>query len=250
MLELKNISAGYGKASVLQDVSISVEKGSVLSIIGPNGSGKSTLLKTVVGILKPTKGTITVDGKTALNITEKQFAQHVAYLPQGKDVPDMTVGQMVLHGRFPYLGFPRRYTENDRKLAIASLERMGVADLYDRPLKTLSGGIRQKVYIAMALAQDTDYILLDEPTTYLDIQHQLELMKILRELAKSGKGIVAVMHDLPLAFNFSDRIAVMNEGKIVAENTPEALCNSGLIEEFFNVSVIKSPNTDTYCIGY
>lgn len=250
MLELKNVSSGYGKLPVLQNVSLSVEKGSVLSIVGPNGSGKSTLLKTAVGILNLAEGEITVDGTPIGELTGKQLAQRVAYLPQGKSVPDMTVGQLVLHGRFPYLGFPRRYTEKDVRIAREVLEKMGLSDLCDRPLKTLSGGMRQKAYIAMALAQDTDYILFDEPTTYLDISHQLEFMEIIKSLTDIGKGVITVMHDLPLAFNFSDRIIVMNEGRVVADSIPQELQSSGIINEVFGVYLTKTVDTKMYVLDY
>lgn len=250
MLELKNVSSGYGKLPVLQNVSLSVEKGSVLSIVGPNGSGKSTLLKTAVGILNLAEGEITVDGTPIGKLTGKQLAQRVAYLPQGKDIPDMTVGQLVLHGRFPYIGFPRRYTEKDVRIAREVLEKMGLSDLCDRPLKTLSGGMRQKAYIAMALAQDTDYILFDEPTTYLDISHQLEFMEIIKSLTDIGKGVITVMHDLPLAFNFSDRIIVMNEGRVVADSFPQELQSSGIINEVFGVYLLESDDDKMYFLNY
>lgn len=250
MLEIKNLSSGYGKKTVLYDASLKVKKGEVVSVIGPNGSGKSTLLKSIAGILSPFSGEIIIDGDESSKMPRQKKAQCIAYLAQGRDVPDMTAGQLVLHGRFPYLGFPRVYSERDREIAITAMRTLGIDSLYNQPLKTLSGGTRQEVYIAGCLAQDTDYILLDEPTTYLDISHQLELMKIIKSLADLGKGIVTVMHDLTLAFNFSDRIAVMNDGRIVAESTPDGLCDSGSIDELFKVSVIKAPNSDTYCIDY
>lgn len=250
MLEIKNLSSGYGKKTILHDVSLSVEKGEIVSVIGPNGSGKSTLLKSIAGIVKPFSGEVIINGNNTEKISRQKKAQSITYLAQGRDVPDMTVGQLVLHGRFPYLGFLRVYSENDKQIAMLSMERMGIENLRHESLKSLSGGTRQKVYIACGLAQDTDYILLDEPTTYLDISHQLELMKIIKTLADSGKGVITVMHDLTLAFNFSDRIAVMNDGRLITENTPEVLCDSGLIEELLKVSVVKLPNTDTYCIDY
>ena len=202
MLELNRISAGYGKQTVLNDVSAFFEKGKLTSIIGVNGCGKSTLLKAILGILSLSSGEIFIDGENLLTISRNEIAKKIAYLSQGKNIPDMTVEQMVLHGRFPYLSYPRRYSSHDREVAIKAMEIVGVAEFAHKPLYSLSGGMRQNAYIAMALAQDTDYILLDEPTTYLDIAHQLELMRILRKLADSGKGIVTVMHNLTIAFDF------------------------------------------------
>ena len=237
MLEFKNITSGYGKSPFLKDISVSFEKGRLTSVIGPNGSGKSTLLKTAVGIVTPDSGELFADGESLTKMKHKETARIIAYLSQGKGTPDMTVEQLVLHGRFPHLGYPRRYNEKDRRAAFDAMEKTGVADYADRNLSSLSGGMRQNVYIAMALAQATDYILLDEPTTYLDISHQLGLMNTLRGLADSGKGIVTVLHDLPLAFTFSDRIIVMNEGKIVADSTPDKVYNSDIIKSVFDITL-------------
>ena len=237
MLEIKNVTAGYGKQPVLSGVSAAFEKGRLTSIIGVNGCGKSTLLKVMLGILPLTDGAVEIDGAELSALKRKEIAQRVAYLSQGKNTPDMTVMQMVLHGRFPYLGYPRRYTSRDREIAFAAMERMGISDLAEKPLYSLSGGMRQNAYIAMALAQDTEYILLDEPTTYLDIAHQLGLMQILRELANSGKGIVAVMHDLPLAFDFSDTLAVINKGTLSIQATPSEISESRVVEDIFGVKI-------------
>lgn len=237
MLEIKNVTAGYGKQPVLSGVSATFEKGRLTSIIGVNGCGKSTLLKVMLGILPLMDGAVEIDGAELSALKRNEIAQRVAYLSQGKNTPDMTVMQMVLHGRFPYLGYPRRYTSRDREIAFAAMERMGISDLAEKPLYSLSGGMRQNAYIAMALAQDTEYILLDEPTTYLDIAHQLELMQILRELANSGKGIVAVMHDLPLAFDFSDTLAVINKGTLSIQATPSEISESRVVEDIFGVKI-------------
>lgn len=246
MIELKNLYADYGKGSVLEDLSLSIEKGRLLSIIGANGSGKSTLLKAILGIVETASGKITVDGRKTREMSRKELAKRIAYLAQGKSVPDMTVGQMVLHGRFPHLSYPRRYSERDRKIAEKALLQTDLSELREKPMPSLSGGMRQNAYIAMALAQDTDYILLDEPTSYLDISHQLKLMKALRSLADGGKGITAVMHDLPLAFGFSDEIAVVKEGKIAACGSPEIVCESGIIKEIFGVELLRNAGEEYY----
>ena len=237
MLEIKNVTAGYGKQPVLNGASANFEKGKLTSIIGVNGCGKSTLLNVILGILPMTDGIMEIDGKELSSLKRNEIAQRIAYLSQGKNTPDMTVMQMVLHGRFPYLSYPRRYTSRDREIAFSAMEKVGIADLAEKPLYSLSGGMRQNAYIAMALAQDTDYILLDEPTTYLDIAHQLDLMRILRELANSGKGIVTVMHDLPLAFDFSDTLAVINNGMIATQATPGEIIDSHITQDIFGVKI-------------
>ncbi len=237
MLEVKNISVGYGIKPVLDGVNASFEKGRLTSIIGVNGCGKSTLLKAILGILTLSSGKISVDEVSLKSMKRNEIAKKIAYLPQGKSTPDMTVMQMVLHGRFPYLSYPRRYKASDREFAKKAMSAVGIAHLADKPLSALSGGMRQNAYIAMALAQDTDYILLVEPTTYLDIAHQLELMKLLRNLADSGKGIVTVMHDLPLAFDFSDEILIINDGKAALSATPKEISASNAIEDIFGVKI-------------
>ena len=151
----------------------------------------------------------------------------------------MTVMQMVLHGRFPYLSYPRHYTDSDRQKATRAMETVGIGHLAHWPLHALSGGMRQNAYIAMALAQDTDYIFLDEPTTYLDVAHQLDTMRILRRLADEGRGIVTVMHDLPLAFNFSHEIAVMKKASIAVVAPPRDISTSDVIREIFGVQVMR-----------
>lgn len=237
MLEVKGLGVCYGKKTVLENIDLSFEKGRFTSVIGVNGCGKSTLLKTIVRVIPVKSGSILIDGTDARDLKRNEIAQRISYLPQGKNTPDMTVAQMVLHGRFPYLSYPRHYSPKDRDIAYSAMERMGVADLADTPISSLSGGMRQNAYIAMALAQDTDYILLDEPTTYLDISHQLELMKILGALAKEGKGIVAVTHDLPLAFEFSDEILLISGKDTVVNGTPEEISLSPIIREKFGVRI-------------
>ncbi len=160
----------------------------------------------------------------------------------------MTVRQMVLHGRFPYLKYPRRYGKEDKAIAEGIINELGLKDIADAPLSSLSGGKRQTAYIAMALEQDADYILLDEPTTYLDIAHQLSLMKMLKRLSDSGKGIVTVMHDLPLVFSFSDKIVIIDSGEAVYQGEPERIYDSELIEKFFGVSIKKKDGEYSYVL--
>lgn len=246
MIEIKKLSAGYGKRKVLSDISLSFEKGKLCCIIGPNGSGKSTLLKTMLGFITPTAGEIMLCGDALTHMKRSEIAKKAAYLSQGNEKTDMTVEQLVLHGRFPHLNYPRIYTEADRRIALSAIEKMELGSLSDRPISELSGGMRQKAYIAMALAQDTEFILLDEPTTYLDISHQLELMKYLRTLVNEGRGIVSVMHDIPLAMSYADEVAIIVEGKVLSKATPETICKSGIIKDIFGVSVNSCDGSYAY----
>lgn len=236
MLEIRNLSAGYEGAPVLRDISLSVPAGKVTVLVGPNGCGKSTLLKALAGIL-PATGSVTLEGRELLALDRRELAWTVAFLPQNRPVPEIDVKSLVLHGRFPYLSYPRRYRAEDKAVAEAAMERMGVGDLSDRLLPTLSGGQRQKVYIAMALAQDTPVLLMDEPNTFLDIAHQLQLMEQAKALAAEGKTVVLVLHDLALALGWADSLAVLSEGRCLIQGTPEEVYLSGSLEGAFGVAV-------------
>ena len=240
MLDVRNLTAGYRKNTVLHDLSVSFAAGKLTSVIGPNGCGKSTLLKAVLGLIPRAEGEIDLDGEVLTSLGRREIAKRLAYLAQGQPIPDMTVEQMVLHGRFPYLEYPHGYTDRDRTHARAAMERVGIPHLADAPLATLSGGMRQTAYVAMALAQDTAYLLLDEPTTYLDIAHQVALMKLLRSITTEGRGVVAVMHDLPLALTYSDCVVLMDAGRVVAVGTPDEVARSGGIEAVLGVSVDRA----------
>lgn len=245
MLEVKNICAGYGKNQVLTAATLNFEKGKITAIIGPNGCGKSTLLKTASGILNPISGQVIVDGHLLTEMSRKQTAQQIAYLPQGKTVPDMTVSQMVLHGRFPYLNYPRRYTREDRDIAFSAMKSMGIENYAEMPLSSLSGGMQQSVYIAMALCQNAEYILMDEPTTYLDISNSLKLMEMLTGLANCGKGVAVVLHDLTLALEFADKIVVMQDGRTVVSGSSDEVYNSGIINDVFDVDLRRIAEDDS-----
>lgn len=250
VIELKHISAGYGKQDILKDVSVTFEKGKLTGIIGVNGCGKSTLLKTVLGIIPISSGAAAIDGTPLGTMNRNDRARRIAYLSQGKSTPDMTVQQLVLHGRFPHLSYPRRYAKQDYEIAVEAMEQMGIAQYAHKPLHTLSGGMRQNAYIAMVLAQKTDYILLDEPTTYLDIARQLELMKTVRRLADSGKGIVTVMHDLPMAFTFSDKMILINDGNVVCDGTPETVYEQKAVDRVFGITLDRSEDGRSYSYQY
>lgn len=249
MIEIKNLYAGYGKNTVLKDITVSFQKGELTGIIGVNGCGKSTLLRSAVGILPVKSGDILFDETSCSKLKRNDIAKRAAYLSQSKNIPDMTVEQLVLHGRFPHLNYPRRYTERDREIAFASMKRMGILNIANRPLNELSGGMRQNAYIAMTLAQDTDYIFLDEPTTYLDIAHQIELMEILKNLASNGKGIIFVMHDLAMVFNYSDKIVLLNNGELICQGKSQNIPDLCEFEDIFGVKIKYSESEKTYlCI--
>lgn len=249
MIKLENVCVSYGKRQVLHDVSAAFERGRVTAIIGANGCGKTTLLKTALGILPAFEGDVTVDGNALSAMSTHERAKKMAYLAQSRSLPRMTVEQLVLHGRYAHLAFPHVYSTHDKRTADAAIGRMGLTDVADRMLSELSGGMRQNAYIAMALSQSSDYILLDEPTTYLDIANRLQLMRTLRELAEEGKGVVVVLHDLILALKYADEIAVMREGRVVLQAEPQEVFSSGALRDVFGVeirSIVDGDSMDYY----
>ena len=237
MIEVSDLSFGYSSRNVLSDIHFTASAGQITVIIGPNGCGKSTLLKMLCGILVPRSGEIRIHGRGIAEYNTKLLAQQVAYLAQSRPIPDISVERMVLHGRFPYLNYPRRYRIQDFQIARSAMERMGILDLAETALPALSGGIRQKVYIAMALAQDTPIILFDEPTTYLDVSHQLRIMAYARDLCREGKTVVMVLHDLSMALQMADHLIVMNRGRIVVQGSPEEIFLSGHLTDVFGIEI-------------
>ena len=235
MIELKNLQAGYQGRPVLEGVSLDFRPGEVLAILGPNGCGKSTLLRTANGLLAESGGEVLVDSVPLGELSAWEIARKIAYLPQSRSVPNITAGRMVLHGRFPYLPYPRRYRREDHEMVQKALEWVGAAELASRPLAELSGGQRQKVYLAMALAQDTETILMDEPTTYLDVGCQLEVMALSRRLAEEGRAVVMVLHDLTLALRCAHRAALLHEGRVRQTGTPEELYEGEALERVMGV---------------
>jgi iron complex transport system ATP-binding protein len=248
MLSVNNLSAGYGKNTIIHDISFSLSQNYVVSIIGKNGSGKSTLLKAITNLIDISDGNVLVDDADIKTLKRNDLAKKISYLAQIRNIPDMTVEQLVLHGRFPYLSYYGKYSKSDIEVAHNMISKMGISDLMNRPLKSLSGGQVQKAYIAFSLTQNTDYILFDEPTTFLDTSYQISLMKSLNDLAKEGKGVLAVMHDLPLAFNFSDFIMVIDNGRLVAFDTPENIIKNDIVFELFGVKINKNDNGIYYTL--
>lgn len=240
MIELRDLTVGYGGDPVLSHVELTFRPGEVTVLIGPNGCGKTTLIRTALGLHPAMGGQVLVDGTPMGELLPRELAQKAAYLAQSRNVPNITAGRMVLHGRFPYLSYPRRYRPEDKMAAKAALERVGAADLAGRLMPQLSGGQRQKVYLAMALAQDTKTIFLDEPTTFLDAKHQLEVMNTARWLAEQGKAAVLVLHDLCLAMRGADRLALLSEGRLCCCGTPEEVFSSGAIRKAFGVELRRT----------
>ena len=242
MLKLQHLSAGYGEKTVLHDISIILPPGSFTAILGVNGSGKSTLLKAAAGLIPLQGGEILAD---------EPRARHIAYLPQTRRLPELTAGRLVLHGRFPWLGWPRNYRKEDYAAAKAAMERLGVAEFADTPLPQLSGGTRQKCYLAMALAQEASTILLDEPTSFLDPAHQLMLMELCRSLAAEGRAVAAVLHDLPLALRFADRVAVLDRGRLIALAAPDEIMSTDILQKTFGVQIfpVSTPLGIHYVCG-
>ncbi|HHU71778.1 MAG TPA: ABC transporter ATP-binding protein [Clostridiales bacterium] len=236
MIKLDNISAGYDKIEIVKNINIEFEEGTITSIIGKNGCGKTTLLRTASNLLKPFRGDITINGKDITCFNSKEFAKKVAFLPQLRTVPNITVSQLVMHGRYPHLGFSRTPQKKDKEIVEKAIKSMQLNKYMDKNVKELSGGQRQKVYIAMVLAQDTDIIFLDEPTTYLDINHQLEILEIVKNLKKMGKTIIMVLHDLNNALSYSDRVCLLENGEIVIYDTPQAVYDCKEIDRIFNVN--------------
>ena len=246
MIELNQLTAGYGKKCVLDKIDASFETGKLIAVIGTNGCGKSTLLKTVSGILSPMGGEILIDDRPLSNLSPRQSAQRIAYLQQSTPTLDMTVEELVLQGRFPHLSFPHVYAQKDRTIAADAMNRLGLLPLAKRELSTLSGGMRQHAHIAMALAQSADHILLDEPTTYLDIGNRLQLMRTLQALARDGKCVLTVLHDVSLAMEFADEIAVIENGHLAAYGTPESVFEKCLIDRIFGVRLSRVATQNGY----
>lgn len=238
MIKITGLAAGYDGRIVIPEINLNMEAGKITTILGPNGSGKSTLMKCLARQLPLMGGTIMVANRPIQAYAPKEYAQRVSYLKQSRDVPHISVESLVLHGRFPYMTFPRKYTSHDKQLAQKSMEHMGIWNLRHKELGELSGGERQKVYLAMVLAQDTDVLLLDEPGTYLDIRYQMELLELLTGLRDEGKTIVAIFHDISSALQIADAVCVMDKGEVAYLGAPSPLIRSSVIGHVFGVTPV------------
>lgn len=246
-IQVKNLKFGYKRELTLRNLSFNVEKGKFISIIGPNGSGKSTLLKNLNHIYRPWEGKIMVEGIDINKLRVKELARKIALVPQDTVVDyEFTVEDIVLMGRHPYKGRFQREDENDYKIVKEALELTNTLELKDSVITEISGGERQRVIIAKALAQNPSIILLDEPTSHLDINHQIEILNLLKKLnEEKGTTIVLVIHDINLATRYSDEIIMLHEGKIIGSGTPEKVITKENIEFAYRLNVAIEKNKYT-----
>lgn len=245
MLEFRNVSVSCGRTPILNSVSVSFPKGCITSLIGPNGCGKTTLLQCLNGVSTVTSGSVFLDGEDYLQLSLRERARRVSFLPQTRTViPSIPARMLVEHGRFPYLGFSRKKTEKDVLIVENAMNFTHTLPYAGQSVDTLSGGIRQRVFFAMTLAQDCDYIVLDEPTTYLDPNGQKDFLDMIRELKAQGKTIVLTLHDLNQALQVSDRLIVMKDLAIVAQDTPSKCLESRILEKVFDVTCKQFSDQD------
>lgn len=235
-LRASNLTLGYDKRVVSTGLSFTVPDGEFTAIIGPNGCGKSTLLRALSRTLRPTSGTLSLDGRPFDSYRPKELARRLALLPQDPIAPDtLKVRDLVARGRHPYHSLLRQWLPGDSEIIDRAMASTGVFDLTDQFVSELSGGQRQRVWLAMVLSQDTEYVLLDEPTSFLDIAHQIELLHLCQDMQASGRTVVAVLHDLNQAARYASRLVVMDAGSIVAEGKPHDILTAQLVHDVFSL---------------
>ena len=247
-LRAEKVSVSYGRASVVEALDLDVPPGVFTALVGPNGSGKSTVLRTLSRLMRPQRGEVLLSGQDIAALPASTFARRVGHLAQGPHAPEgFTVGELVQQGRYAHRTLFGGWTRADEAACRQALERTGMTAFATRPLDSLSGGQRQRVWISMALAQQTDILLLDEPTTYLDLSHQIEIMELLRDLVSDGKTVVAVLHDLNQAARYATHIVLLDAGKIVLRGTPDEVMTPENIRRVFGIdaSVMPDPFTGT-----
>ncbi|MFX1760549.1 ABC transporter ATPase [Rhodococcus gordoniae] len=247
-LVAEHIGLGYGDRLIVDDLDLAIPTGVVTTVIGPNGCGKSTLLRALSRLLEPRTGTVLLDGHDITTLRTREVARVLGMLPQAPLAPEgLTVADLVARGRHPHQSWFRQWSSDDEDEVAVALERTGIADLADRPIDELSGGQRQRAWISMALAQGTDILLLDEPTTYLDLAHSVEVLDLVDRLhSELGRTVVMVLHDLNLAVRYSDHLVVMKDGRVVASGVPSEVISVELLREVFDLdaSVIDDPVSD------
>ncbi|MFT4086875.1 MAG: ABC transporter ATP-binding protein [Gordonia sp. (in: high G+C Gram-positive bacteria)] len=239
---------GYGEKTIVADLDVEIPDGSFTVIVGPNACGKSTLLRALSRLLPPHRGEVLLDGKAVSSYGGKEFARAVGLLPQQSMAPEgITIIDLVSRGRFPYQTMFRQWTDDDQRAVDRALAVTRLTDLSTRPVEALSGGQRQRVWIAMALAQETPILLLDEPTTYLDLGNQLEILNLCADLNAEGTTLIAVLHDLNQAARYATHMIAMRSGDVVATGAPSDILTSDTVERVFGVRsrVITDPETDT-----
>lgn len=246
-LAARGVTVGYGGRAVIDNLDVTIPPGVITTIIGPNGCGKSTLLRTLTRLLKPAKGAVVLDGEDIAGLRTRDVAKKLGLLPQAPVAPEgLTVADLVAKGRHPHQSWLRQWSSDDAGVVERALAMTGVSDLADRPVDSLSGGQRQRVWISMALAQGTDLLLLDEPTTYLDLAHAIDVLDLVDDLHESGRTVVMVLHDLNLATRYSDNLIVMRAGSILAQGHPRDVITAELLDEAFGLRamVIDDPVGD------
>jgi iron complex transport system ATP-binding protein len=248
-LGARALSLGYGATRIVDGLTVDIAAGAVTAIVGPNACGKSTLLRGLARLLSPAAGQVILDGTDITRLRTKDVARRLGLLPQSSIAPEgITVADLVTRGRFPHQTMLRQFSRGDQQAVAGAMAATGVTSIAGRPVDELSGGQRQRVWIAMVLAQQTPLMLLDEPTTFLDIAHQIELLELFAELnAEQGRTIVAVLHDLNHACRFADQIIAMKAGSIVAQGNPSEVITASLVEEVYGLKcqVIDDPETGT-----
>ncbi|TCM51292.1 ABC transporter ATP-binding protein [Kribbella sp. VKM Ac-2568] len=243
-LSAENLAVGYDQREIIHDLSVRIPTGKITVIVGANACGKSTLLKTLARLLKPTKGTVLLDGRSIQSIPTREVALKLGLLPQSPTAPEgITVADLVGRGRYPRQGWIRQWTKGDDEAIADAMTSTDVLEIADRPIDELSGGQRQRVWIAMALAQETDILLLDEPTTFLDLTHQFEVLDLLVDLNKRDeRTIVLVLHDLNQACRFGDHLIAMKDGAIVCEGNPSEVITEQVVQDVFGLAVKVVPD--------
>ncbi|MGU3575484.1 ABC transporter ATP-binding protein [Brucellaceae bacterium C25G] len=247
-LHAANVTLRYDERTISQNMSVSIPDGAFTVIVGPNACGKSTLLRALSRLLTPSAGRVILDGKSIGDMAAKEVARRLGLLPQSSLAPDgISVADLVARGRYPHQSFLRQWSKADEEAVMSAMCATGVSDLSDRLVDELSGGQRQRVWIAMVLAQETPILLLDEPTTFLDIAHQIELMELLAELNSQGRTIVAVLHDLNHACRYASHLIAMKDGAIMAEGKPDEIITEELVQTVFNLPsvIIQDPVTNS-----
>lgn len=244
-LEAKGLGLSYGGDFIFENLDLTVPIGKITVFIGSNGCGKSTLLRSMARLLKPQRGSVVLNGADIASLSTKDVARKLAILPQGPTAPEgLTVMQLVKQGRYPYQSWLRQWSREDEEAVTAALASTGLTELADRTVDSLSGGQRQRAWIAMTLAQETPLILLDEPTTYLDLTHQIEVLDLLYELnVQEQRTIVMVLHDINLACRYADHIVAIRDGSIKAKGAPGEIINSELMQTVFQLpcEIIPDP---------
>ncbi|ALG86169.1 ABC transporter ATP-binding protein [Gordonia phthalatica] len=246
-LGARAIDAGYSGAPIISGLDLDLPTGVVTTIIGPNGCGKSTLLRALARLLKPTSGSVILDGRDIAEYRTKEVATKLGLLPQSPVAPEgLTVADLVARGRHPHQSWISQWSSSDQDVVDAVLRKTGIRDLADRTVDSLSGGQRQRVWISMTLAQGTDLLLLDEPTTFLDLAHALDVLDLVDDLHEEGRTIVMVLHDLNLAVRYSDNLVAMKDGAVIAQGAPAEILTEDLLFDVFGLRsrVVDDPVSD------